>query len=135
MYNCSLLKFKNLTSKYGCLTPIESNYDIPYEIKRVFYIYGVPPEQLRGHHAHKKTYQTLICLHGSLKVRVKTPDSEEVHILNSPDVGLMIGPMVWGQQFDFTEDAVLLVLASDYFDESDYIRNYDIYLEEVRDRF
>lgn len=135
MFNCSLLKFKDIANKYGHLTPIEENYDVPYEIKRIFYIYGVPEGDVRGHHAHKKTYQTLICVHGSLKVRVKTPDSEEIFTLDTPDKGLMIGPMVWGEQFDYSEDAVLLVLTSDYFEEEDYIRNYDIYLEEAKKRF
>lgn len=135
MYNCSLLKFKDISNKYGHLTPIEGKYDIPYEIKRIFYIYGVPNGNTRGHHAHRKTYQTLICIHGSLKVKVTTPELEKVYILDSADKGLMIGPMVWGEQFDYTEDAVLLVLASDYFDEDDYIRNYDIYLEEAKKRF
>ncbi|KYH30668.1 TDP-4-oxo-6-deoxy-alpha-D-glucose-3,4-oxoisomerase [Clostridium tepidiprofundi DSM 19306] len=135
MYNCSLVKFKDISSKYGNLTPIEGTYDIPYEIKRIFYIYGVPNEEVRGHHAHRKTYQTLICVHGSVKVKVKIPDEEEIFVLDSPDKGLMIGPMVWGEQFDYSEDAVLLVLTSDYFDENDYIRNYDIYLEEAKKIF
>lgn len=135
MYNCSLLKFKDISNKYGHLTPIESNYDIPYDIKRIFYIYGVPNDDSRGHHAHRKTYQTLICVHGSLKVKVKAPDIEEIFTLDSPDIGLMIGPMIWGEQFDYSEDAVLLVLTSDYFSEEDYIRNYDIYLEEAKKRF
>lgn len=135
MYNCSLIKFKDIANKYGHLTPIEGLYDVPYEIKRIFYIYGVPQGNVRGHHAHRKIYQTLICVHGSLKVRVKTPDSEEIYTLDRPDIGLMIGPMIWGEQFDYSEDAVLLVLTSDYFDEADYIRNYDIYLEEAKKRF
>lgn len=135
MYNCSLIKFKVIANKYGSLTPIEGVYDIPHEIKRVFYIYGVSNDTIRGYHAHRKTYQTLICVHGSLKVRLRTPNSEEVFILDSPDKGLMIGPMIWGEQYDYSEDAVLLVLASDYFSENDYIRNYDIYLEEANKRF
>jgi dTDP-4-dehydrorhamnose 3,5-epimerase-like enzyme len=135
MYNCSIIKFKDVANKYGHLTPIEGFYDVPYEIKRIFYIYGVPNGNVRGHHAHRKTYQTLICVNGSLKVRVKTPNEEEVYVLDSPDKGLMIGPMIWGEQFDYSEDAVLLVLTSDYFDENDYIRNFDIYIEEAKSRF
>lgn len=135
MYNCSLIKFKNITNKYGHLTPIESNYDVPYEIKRIFYIYGVPDGDTRGHHAHRKTYQTLICVHGSVKVKTKTPNQEEIYELNKPDIGLLIGPMIWAEQFDYTPDTVLLVLTSDYFDENDYIRNYDIYSEEAKKIF
>ena len=135
MNNCSLIKFVDIANKYGHLTPIEGNYDIPYEIKRVFYIYGVKETESRGHHAHRKTYQTLVCVHGSLKVKVTIPNKEEVIELNNADEGLLIGPMVWAEQFDFSEDAVLLVLASDYYVESDYIRNFDIYLEEAGKRF
>lgn len=135
MYNCSILKFKDIANKYGHLTPIEGFYDVPYEIKRIFYIYAVPCGDTRGQHAHKKTYQTLICIHGSLKVRVKTPNSEEIITLDRPDVGLMIGPMIWAEQFDYSEDAVLLVLTSDCFDETDYIRNYDVYIEEAKKYF
>lgn len=135
MYNCSLIKFKNISNKYGTLVPIEGKYDVPYKIKRIFYIYGVPKDDSRGYHAHRKTYQTLICLHGSLKVKVKTPNYEEIFTLDNPDTGLLICPMTWGEQFDYSEDAVLLVLTSEYFDESDYIRNYDIYLEEADGRF
>lgn len=135
MYNCSLIKFKDISNKYGHLTPIEGHFDVPYEIKRLFYIYGVPKGDVRGHHAHKRTYQTLICVKGSVKVRTMSPESEEVFVLDNPDKGLMIGPMIWGEQFDYSEDAVLLVLTSEYFDENDYIRNYDIYLEEAKKRF
>lgn len=135
LFNCSLIKFKDIENKYGHLVPIEQKFNIPYEIKRIFYIYGVTDGLSRGHHAHRKTYQTLICVHGSIKVRVKTPNEEEVYELNRPDVGLLIGPMVWGEQFDYTPETVLLVLTSEYFEESDYIRNYDIYLEEAKNLF
>jgi len=131
MYNCSLIKFKQIDDKYGHLTPIESKIDIPFEIKRVYYITRVAEGVTRGFHSHRKLHQTLICLNGSVKIRVKNPNVEEVVELNDPSVGLYIGPFVWREMFDFTEGSVLLILASEYYDEDDYIRNYDFYLEEA----
>lgn len=135
MYNCALMKFNDITDKYGHLTPIESKIDIPFEIKRVYYITHVEPNITRGFHSHRKLHQVLICLNGSVKIRLKNPDSEEVVELNDPATGLYIGPLIWREMFDFTEGSVLLVLASEYYDEKDYIRNYDFYLEEAKKIF
>ena len=77
----------------------------------------------------------LICLNGSVKIRTKNPNEEEIIELNNPSVGLYIGPYVWREMFDFTEGSVLLALASEYYDEEDYIRNYDFYLEESVKRY
>lgn len=135
MYNCSLIKFKDITDKYGHLTPIESKLDVPFEVKRVYYITGVNHEVTRGFHSHRKLHQVMVCLNGSVKIRTKNPNEEEVIELNSSSVGLYIGPYVWREMFDFTEGSVLLVLASEYYDEDDYIRNYDFYLEEAIKRY
>ncbi len=135
MYNCSLIKFKDIYDKYGHLTPIESKIDIPFEIKRVYYITGVEEGVTRGHHSHRKLHQILICLKGSIKIKAKNPNEEEVIELKDASVGLYIGPYVWREMFDFTEGSVLLILASEYYDEDDYIRNYDFYLEEAVKRY
>lgn len=135
MYNCSLIKFNDITDKYGHLTPIESKVDVPFEIRRIYYIRGVEQGVTRGFHSHRKLHQVLICLNGSIKIRVKNPKEEEIIELNDPSVGLYIGTYVWREMFDFTEDSVLLVLASEYYDENDYIRNYDFYLEEAKKRY
>jgi len=131
MFNCSLIKFKDITDKYGHLTPIEAKIDIPFEIKRIYYITGVEQGVTRGFHSHSKLHQVLICLNGSIKIKVKNPNEEEIIELNDPSVGLYIGTYVWREMFDFTEGSVLLVLASEHYDESDYIRNYDFYLKEA----
>lgn len=131
MYNCSLIKFKNINDRYGNLTPIEEKHDVPFEIKRIYYISGVEKGCERGFHAHRRLHQVLICLNGSVKIRVKTPGSEEVFTLNKCDEGLYIGKLVWREMFDFSEGSVLLVLASEYYDENDYIRNFDFYLQEA----
>lgn len=135
MYNCSLIKFRDITDKYGHLTPIESKIDTPFEVKRIYYITKVEQGITRGYHSHRKLHQVLICLNGSIKIRVKNPKEEEVIELNDSSVGLYIGPLIWREMFDFTEGSVLLVLASEYYDENDYIRNYDFYLEEAKKRF
>ncbi|MBU2699049.1 dTDP-4-dehydrorhamnose 3 [Sporomusaceae bacterium BoRhaA] len=135
MYNCSLIKFKDITDKYGHLTPIESKIDIPFEVKRIYYITKVEQGTTRGFHSHRKLHQVLICLNGSVKIKIKNPNEEEIIELNDPSIGLYIGPYVWREMFDFTEGNVLLVLASEYYDEDDYIRNYDFYLEEAKKRY
>jgi len=135
MYNCSLLKFINLKSKYGNLTPIEETVDVPFNIKRLYYISKVPQGLERGSHAHRKLHQVLICLNGSVKVKVKNPKEEGEFLLDDATVGLYIGPYIWSEMYEFTEGSVLLVLASDYYNESEYIRNMDIYMEEANKRY
>lgn len=135
MYNCSLFKFLNITDKYGNLTPVEELVDIPFNIKRVYYITKVAKDITRGFHAHRKLHQVLICLNGSVNIKVKTPREEAEFILDNPSVGLYIGPYIWREMYNFSEGAVLLVLASDYYHEDDYIRNFDFYLQEAFNRF
>ncbi|WP_139902249.1 sugar 3,4-ketoisomerase [Clostridium thermarum] len=135
MYNCSLLKFTNIKDKYGSLVPIEEMIDIPFDIKRVYYITEVPQGISRGFHAHRKIHQVLICLNGSVKIRTKNPKEEAEFVLDNPAVGLYLGPYVWREMYDFSQGAVLLVLASDYYDEKDYIRNMDFYLQEADKRY
>lgn len=135
MYNCGLIKLKCFKDKYGDLVPIEQCKDIPFEIKRIYYIGNVAKDATRGFHSHKVLHQLLICVSGSVKIRVKNPNGEEIYDLNDKSVGLYIGPLIWREMFEFSEEAVLLVLASEYYDESDYIRNYDHYLEEAKKLF
>lgn len=135
MYNCGLIKLKCFSDGYGKLVPIEQSKDIPFDIKRVYYISDVGKEVTRGFHSHKVLHQLLICVNGSVKVKVKNPECEEIYELSNNSVGLYIGPLIWREMFDFTEGSVLLVLASDYFDESDYIRDYDFYIEEAKKLF
>lgn len=131
MYNVAFFKFKVFKDKYGELTPIESQIDIPFKIKRVYYISNVEKDITRGFHSHKKLHQILICVSGSIKVRLKTPAEEQIVELKQSSEGLYIGPMIWREMFDFSDNAVLLVLASEYYDEKDYIRQYDRYVTEA----
>lgn len=118
---------KNADEMYGSLTAIEGNKDIPFDVKRIYYIYDVPNGVRRGFHSHIDLHQILICVNGSVKILTKTPYEEQITELNCANKGLYIGPMVWREMYDFTPGSVLLVLASEHYTEADYIRNYENY--------
>lgn len=119
--------FKPHSDEYGKLIAIEGNEDIPFEVKRVYYIYDVDGDVRRGFHSHKNLEQVLICVHGSVKILLKTPKEEKTIVLDDPAKGLYIGSNVWREMYDFEDGAVLLVLASEHYDENDYIRDYDVF--------
>lgn len=116
----------------GQLVAIEAMKDLPFEIKRVYYIYDTLPNVRRGFHAHRNLQQILVCVHGSCKLHLDNGfDTAEV-TLDKPYEGLYISNDMWREMYDFSEGAVLLVLASEYYDEADYIRNYEDFLKMVR---
>ena len=119
--------YKYHSDKYGKLIALESNKDIPFDIKRVYYIYEVESNVRRGFHSHKELEQVLVCVHGSVKILLKTPNEEKIVLLDKPSKGLYIGTDIWREMYDFENETVLMVLASDYYDENDYIRNYKDY--------
>ena len=117
----------------GQLVAIEAMKDLPFEIKRVYYIYDTLPGVRRGFHAHRDLQQILLCVNGSCKIHLDNGfDTAEV-LLDKPNVGLYIANDMWREMYDFTPGAVLLVLASEYYDEADYIRNYDDFIKMVRE--
>ena len=113
-----LLNLKTFTDRRGSLTVIEKI--IPFEIKRIFYIYGVD-DSVRGGHRHRKTIQAAICLQGSCRITNNNGRQTEEFTLDSPDKCLILEPEDWHELYNFTPDAILMVLASEYFDEKDYI--------------
>lgn len=113
----------------GSLIALENNKDIPFDIKRFYYIFDTKEGVRRGFHAHKKLKQVLICARGSCKILLDDSKEKLEISLDSPDKGLLIDGMVWREMFDFSPDCVLMVLADDYYDENDYIRNYQNFLE------
>ena len=115
----------------GQLIAIEATHDIPFEVKRVYYMYDTVDGVRRGYHAHKKLQQVLICIHGSCKILMDDGHEKITVPLDDPSTGLYIGDNIWREMFDFSSDAVLMVLASEYYDESDYIRNYVDFLRFV----
>lgn len=118
----------------GQLVAIETMKDIPFEVKRVYYIYDTLPGVRRGFHAHRELEQILICVHGSCKIHLDNgTDTAEV-LLDKPNEGLYISNDMWREMYDFSDGAVLLVLASRHYDESDYIRNYDAFIQLVKEK-
>ncbi len=116
----------------GQLVAIEEGIDLPFDVRRVYYIYDTLPGVRRGFHAHRHLEQILLCVKGSCKIHLDNGyDTAEV-LLDKPNVGLYISNDMWREMYDFSQDAVLLVLASEHYDEADYIRNYDVFLEYVR---
>ena len=131
MINCKSIMIPEFSGALGQLNAIEGGSDIPFEVKRVYYITGVPEGVTRGFHSHRELEQVLLCLNGSVKIRLKTPFDEEIVELNDPSQGLFIGHMIWREMFDFTPGAVLTVLASEHYTEADYIRDYTQYEREA----
>tara|TARA_B100000963_G_C22631243_1_gene675040 strand:+ start:3667 stop:4092 length:426 start_codon:yes stop_codon:yes gene_type:complete len=111
----------------GNLVPIESNYDVPFHIKRIFYVYGVKNQDDRGKHAHYKTKQVLICLNGKVEVLVNDGVKEKKYLLESPQQALYIPEMIWDEQIYHSEDTVLLVLSNMKYEPSDYINDFDTF--------
>jgi dTDP-4-dehydrorhamnose 3,5-epimerase-like enzyme len=128
----NVFQFPMMKDERGSLVAIESLRHVPFEIKRVYYIYNVSKEAMRGAHAHRNLQQVLISVSGSCKVLIDNGKEREWFILDSPRTGLYVGKMVWREMSEFTSDCVLLVLASDYYDEADYIRDYQAFLSEVQ---
>ncbi|MCR5409566.1 MAG: FdtA/QdtA family cupin domain-containing protein [Lachnospiraceae bacterium] len=129
---CPVLHFSDLGDERGKLVVIEGGQSIPFEIKRVFYIYGSDDTVVRGQHANRESEFVLINVAGESKVRVTDGESEEIIVLDKPMMGVYIPKMVWKDMYDFSADSVLLVLASTHYDGSEYIRDYDEYLTEIK---
>lgn len=115
----------------GQLIALEEYNDIPFRIKRVYYMYDTISDVVRGHHAHKHLEQILVCVHGSCKIRLDNGREKKVVVLEKPYEGLYVANNMWREMFDFSPDAVLMVFASEVYDEADYIRDYDEFLRFV----
>ena len=129
---CKLITFPKVTDYRGNLTFIESKKHIPFEIKRVYYLYDVPTEAQRGGHAHIKLEQIIIALSGSFEVLVDDGYTRKNFFLNRPHYGLYIPPGIWRELLNFSSNSVALVLASEFYDESDYIRDYDEFKDMIK---
>ena len=131
---CPVLHFGDLGDERGKLVVIEGARAIPFEIKRVFYIYDSDSTVVRGQHANRDSEFVLINVAGSSKVRITDGKEEIIVALDKPMTGVYIPKMIWKDMYDFSPDSVLLVLASTHYDGSEYIRNYEEYLKEMRAR-
>lgn len=128
---CPILHFSDLGDERGKLVVIEGAQAIPFDIKRVFYIYDSDSTVVRGQHANRESEFVLINVAGKSKVRITDTKEEFIVELNKPMMGVYIPKMIWKDMYDFSEDSVLLVLASTHYDGNEYIRNYNAYLAEM----
>lgn len=128
---CPVLKFADLGDERGKLVVIEGAQAIPFEIKRVFYIYDSDSTVIRGQHANRESEFVLINVAGKSKVRITDGKEEIIVELDKPMMGVYIPKMIWKDMYDFSEDSVLLVLASTHYDGSEYIRDYKQYVQEM----
>lgn len=128
---CPILHFGDLGDERGKLVVIEGGQQIPFEIKRVFYIYDSENTVVRGQHANRESEFVLINVAGQSKVRITDGEEEIIVELNRPMMGVYIPKMIWKDMYDFSEDSVLLVLASTHYDGAEYIRDYEEYLDEI----
>ena len=126
-----MLYFKENGDERGKLVIIEGIKDVPFDIKRIFYIYGSDRDVIRGCHANRKSEFVLINVCGSSKVKIYDGVKEEIFVLDKPNTGIYIPKMLWKDMYDFSEDSILLVLSSEPYDPTEYIRDYNEFLKEV----
>lgn len=126
--NCRIIELPKIGNRNGFITPINNLKEIPFEVKRVFYLYDIPFGESRGAHAHKECHQFLIAGSGSFEVLLDNGENQKTIILNRPDIGLHIPPGIWASEINFSSGSICLVLASHEYNEQDYIRNYYEYL-------
>lgn len=131
-----LIEIKRIcTPEVGSLSFFEAEKDIPFEIKRIYYIYEVPAEEKRGMHAHKALEQVLWCPYGSIEIVLDNGEEKKSFLLDAPNKLLLVGPGIWRDMFWKIEGSVLCVAASMYYTEDDYIRKYDEFLKYVKEGF
>lgn len=131
---CPIVHFDDLGDERGKLVVIEGGQAIPFEIKRVFYIYDSDDSVVRGQHANRESEFVLINVAGNSKVRITDGEEEIIVELDRPMTGVYIPKMIWKDMYDFSEDSILLVLASTHYDGAEYIRDYEEYLKVIKEK-
>lgn len=127
--DCNIIVLPKIGNRNGHITAINNNIEIPFAVRRIFYLYDIQGGDSRGAHAHKECHQFLVAASGSFEVLLDDGISKHKVLLNLPDVGLHIPPGIWASEMNFSSGAICLVLASHDFNEEDYIRDYKNYLE------
>lgn len=128
VFNCAVIQLPKITNRAGNITPIESQLNLPFDIKRVFYTYDIPSGESRGAHSHKRCHQFLIAASGAFEVLLDDGKNKRTVLLNRPFYGLHIPPGIWAAEQGFSSGSVCLVLTSELYEEDDYIREYDEFL-------
>ncbi|HEX8547631.1 MAG TPA: FdtA/QdtA family cupin domain-containing protein [Cytophagaceae bacterium] len=132
VFLCDLLYLPKIANRAGNITPVQSNIELPFDIKRIFYLYDIPGGESRGAHAHKKCHQFLIAASGSFEVLLDDGKVQRLVQLNRPHIGLHIPPGIWASEINFSSGSICLVLASEKYDEDDYIRDYQAFLSYAK---
>jgi hypothetical protein len=132
VYDCSIIELPRIENRAGNITPVTNNINIPFQIKRIFYIYDIPGGKDRGAHAHKECHQFIIASSGSFEIELDDGINKRTVVLNRPYYGLHIPPGIWAAEKGFSSGAVCLVLTSHKYNEADYIRDYLIYKEFIK---
>lgn len=130
--DAKIVNFKTVEDKRGNLIEVNFDRDLHFPVERIFFIYDVPSTDIRGKHAHLECHQLLVCISGSVLVVADDGSQKKDFYLSKPYQGLYLPPMIWGEQYKYSDDAVLMVYASHAYDEGDYIRNYDEYLASIK---
>jgi hypothetical protein len=128
VYECNLLHLNQIGDRKGQITSINNNAELPFAVKRIFYLYDIPGGESRGAHAHIECHQFLVAASGSFEVLLDDGRTKRQVLLNRPDLGLHIPPGIWASEINFSSGAICLVLASHVYSEIDYIRDYNEYL-------
>lgn len=129
VFDCSLIQLPQIRFRAGNITPVTSNFELPFNINRIFYLYDIPGGESRGAHAHRQCHQFLVAASGSFEVMMDDSKTKRIVQLNRPYFGLHIPPMIWASEINFSSGSICLVLASHKYDASDYIRSYDEYVK------
>lgn len=129
IFNAQLIHMPKIGDRNGQITAVNSLQELPFEIKRIFYLYDIPAGESRGAHAHKECHQFLIAASGSFEVMVDDGKTKKVFSLNQPHIGLHIPPGIWASELNFSSGAICIVLASHEYNESDYLRSYEEFLK------
>ena len=129
VFDCSLMELPKIVNRKGNLTPVTSKLNLPFDIKRVFYMYDIPGGESRGAHAHKECHQFLVAASGAFEILLDDGINKRTILLNRPFLGVHIPPGIWAAEQGFSSGSVCLCLASELYDAEDYIRNYDEFLK------
>ena len=124
VYDCPVIPLSKIQDRAGNITVVEAYIDVPFDIKRIYYLYDIPGGENRGGHAHKELFQLIVAVSGSFDILLDDGKNKKIVKLNRPDYGLLVVPGIWRELFEFSSGAVTMVLASEKYDEADYIREY-----------
>lgn len=129
IYDCCILELNKIHNRAGNITVIEGGINLPFEVKRIYYLYDVPGGVNRGGHAHKELYQLIVASSGSFDILLDDGLNKKIVELNRPYYGLLVVPGIWRELINFSSGAICLVLASHKYDENDYIRDYSTFIK------